>query len=347
MKKSFIFGAALACALGFQSCSDVDNPVPTSEPLVAEIKAGTDLAVLVDKYAVDGVLTLPAGAEVTLAEALEASEPLTIVGDEAKPAKIIAKGGFVVADGLTLTNVEIDPTELQTALITTPTGDLAEWITTEINLTNVTIKGLTKSLFVSAGKNYHYKNFVIDNSIIEFNETAGLEFDFRKGGVAENFTIKNSTLYAVAATGNSLYTSQSAQRGTEAPGVTLQTFTIENSTLVNFAKTKNFFTHRQANQTWLGYTLKNSIFVNCGKSGQVVKGINQGQNGKNPVWNIDGNVFNFDGAEGLVDSSAEEATGDDDEPVKNTIAVVVDFADAAKGDFTQTVAKAGDPRWIK
>ena len=71
--------------------------------------------------------------------------------------------------------------------------------------------------------------------------------------------------------------------------------------------------------------------------------MNGGQGGKNPVWTITGNVFNFDDA----DTSADESTGDDDEPVKDSKAVVVKFVDAANGDFTQAEAEAGDPRWIK
>ena len=82
--------------------------------------------------------------------------------------------------------------------------------------------------------------------------------------------------------------------------------------MYNLAKGKNFFTHRQANQTWLTYNLQNNIFVNCGKSGQVVKGVNAGQSGKNPKWMIVSNLFNYDGK----DTSAEESTGDADETVR-------------------------------
>ena len=245
----------------------------------------------------------------------------------------------------------IDASALEAAMITTPAGDLAEWMDGNLTIKDVTIKGVKKGVYASAGKNYLYNDFLIENSVIEITATGGFEFDFRKGGVAKNFTINKSTIYAPEATGNSLYTSQSAQRGTEAPGVTVQTFAITNSTLYNLAKGKNFFTHRQSNQKWLAYTIKNSIFLNVGKSGQVVKGINQGQAGANPTWDIDNNIFNFDGA----DTSASEDTGDAEEPVKNSVAGVVTFTDAANGDFNGTFAPAegtekpavipGDPRW--
>lgn len=259
---------------------------------------------------------------------------------------LVASAGIIInGNGAT-----IDASALEAAMITTPAGDLAEWQEGSIIIKDANIKGVKKGVFASARKNFLYKVFTIDNCVIEIASTNGFEFDFRKGSVAENFNILNSTIYAPEATKNSLYTSQSAQKGTEAPGVTVQTFTIENSILYNLAKSKNFFTHRQSNQKWLAFTLKNNIFVNCGKSGQVVKGVNGGSNGANPIWTIDGNVFNFDGA----DTSAAESTGDADEPVKNSIAGVVTFTDAAKGDFNGTLAydsekapeKApGDPRW--
>jgi hypothetical protein len=71
--------------------------------------------------------------------------------------------------------------------------------------------------------------------------------------------------------------------------------------------------------------------------------LNGGQGGANPIWTVSGNVFNFDDA----DTSADESTGDDGEPVADSQAVVVKFADAANGDFTQSNAKAGDNHWIK
>jgi hypothetical protein len=259
---------------------------------------------------------------------------------------LVASAGIIInGNGAT-----IDASALEAAMITTPAGDLAEWQEGSIIIKDANIKGVKKGVFASARKNFLYKVFTIDNCVIEIASTNGFEFDFRKGSVAENFNILNSTIYAPEATKNSLYTSQSAQKGTEAPGVTVQTFTIENSILYNLAKSKNFFTHRQSNQKWLAFTLKNNIFVNCGKSGQVVKGVNGGSNGANPIWTIDGNVFNFDGA----DTSAAESTGDADEPVQNSIAGLVMFTDAAKGDFNGTLAyeaekaleKApGDPRW--
>ena len=299
------------------------------------------------------VLRLPTDIEISPAEGditaalAAASEGINLTAG----VTYTVSGSIVAPAGLTINGngATIDASALEAALITTPAGDLAEWATAELTIKDVTLKGVKKGVYASAGKNYLYKNFTVENSVIEIAATTGLEFDFRKGGVAENFNISNSTIYAPEATTNSLYTSQSGQKATEA-GDIVQTFTISNSTLYNLAKSKNFFTHRQSNQTWLAYNIQNSLFLNVGKSGQVVKGANGGQSGANPTWNISGNAFNFDGA----DTSAAEDTGDAEEPVQNSVAGVIEFTNAAEGDFNGTFKLAegatapvtlGDPRW--
>ena len=64
-------------------------------------------------------------------------------------------------------------------------------------------------------------------------------------------------------------------------------------------------------------------------------GLNEGQKSSAVEWIVDGNAFNFDGE----NSGANEAYG-------SALSGVVKFADAAKGDFTQSNVAAGDPRWI-
>ena len=313
-----------------------------------------------DDYVIDGVRIpvddieiSPAEGDITaaLAAAIEGKNVGNITINLTAGVTYTVSGSIVAPAGLTINGngATIDSSAWEAAFITSPAGDLAEWATAELAIKEVTLKGVKKGVYASAGKNYLYKNFTVENSVIEIAATTGLEFDFRKGGVAENFNISNSTIYAPEATTNSLYTSQSGQKATEA-GDIVQTFTISNSTLYNLAKSKNFFTHRQSNQTWLAYNIQNSLFLNVGKSGQVVKGINQGQSGKNPLWNISGNAFNFEDA----DTSVAEDTGDAEEPVQNSVAGVVEFTNAAEGDFNGTFKLAegatapetlGDPRW--
>ena len=100
----------------------------------------------------------------------------------------------------------------------------------------------------------------------------------------------------------------------------------------------------------MAYDIENNIFINCGKSGQVIKGLNGGGGNANPTWTIKGNAFNFDGA----DTSANEETGDADEAVTESVAGVFTFTNAEAGDFNgacvlaedvKTPEALGDARW--
>jgi len=354
MKKSFIFGAALmlAGAFGLQSCSQETNAGKPLEPTVAVIDNGMDLKDVIEQFAVDNKVTLPAGVELTMKEAIELTEPLTITTDAEKPATIIAKAGFVVSKNFALENVNIDATKLENNLVALP-GTEAKPINEieKIVFDNVIVKGLCKALFYSAAKGNLIADFTINNSVIEVAKDI-TAIDFTKGSSAANINVTNSTIYCLASSSKSMYSSQGGQKITELDASGIQTFKFANNTIYNWAVAKNFFSHRQSNQKWLAYDVQGNIFVNCGKNGQVIKGMNGGQGGANPTWTIKGNVFNcdYDGQgnplESRQDTSASETTGDDKEPVQESIAVVIAFADAEKGDFTQTQTTAGDPRWF-
>ena len=262
---------------------------------------------------------------------------------------------IVAPANLAITGVEgaiIDASGLNGNLIAAPAGNLTEWQEFTFAVKNVTVKGLKKALFYSAAKNRAYTEFIIDNVVVEQAADA-TTIDFTKGGTAEVLTIQNSTFYAPAATTKSFYSSQGGQKTTEYNADAIQTFQLFNSTFVNLARTKNFWSHRQSNQKWMKYDVENNIFVDCGKSGQTIKGLNGGQGGPNPTWIIKRNTFNFTDDNGvLTDTSTAEVTGDEEEPVQESIEGVVEFKDAANGDFhlgeesAQNIAGIGDPRWF-
>lgn len=342
MKKlNYLFGAVvMAFAMALTSCSTDDLPVPG-------ISNGDDLSTAIANHTEAGSylsLTLPAGVSLTMNEVIELNAPMTIKGDAAKPAKIKVgeQGRFICnGGGITLENVIIDASEQTQPLVTLGVDEPAEWEFASLSFINVDITNMKKPLTATGCKKYDFV-LNIENCRMQLGADTFM-FDYSKGGVAVLFNIKNSTIWSAEPTSKSLYHSQGGQKGTEYTEETIQEFNLEKSTFYNLAKSKNFFTHRQANQKFFAYTMKDCIFVNCGKSGQVVKGINQGQSGTNPIWDISGNVFNFDG----TDTSADESTGDEEEPVKDSKAVVVNFADPANGDFTQKDATAGDPFWFR
>lgn len=223
-----------------------------------------------------------------------------------------------------------------------------EWTNADVSISGVTVKGLKKALFFSNSK-YYYGDFSLINSVVEQAGDA-TTFDYTKGSVAINFMVSGSTIYAPTATTKSLYSSQGGQKATEYKDDVTQSFAFLLNTMYNLAKGKNFFSHRQSNQKWMAYGVQSNLFVNCGKSGQTIKGMNGGQGGANPTWAISGNAFNFEGA----DTSANEATGDDEEPVKESVAGVMTFNNVETPDFGGTFempvgatapTALGDIRW--
>ena len=310
------------------------RPYPEPQPEDIEISpADGDIAAALaaaeeGKIVGDITINLTEGVTYTVGATLEAPASITINGNGATIDASALQAPFIA-----MANVE------------EPEG----WTEVNVGIVGVNITGLQQALFYSTCKNYLIKNFTLENSVVEVAADVTL-FDFTKGSAAVTFDVINSTLYAPTATSKSMYSSQQGQKVIDAGDYT-QTFLFKNNTMYNLAKAKNFFSHRQSNQTWLIYNVENNIFVNCGKSGQTIKGMNGGQGGANPTWIIKGNIFNFEDA----DTSANEETGDAEEPVQDSVAGVVMFTDAANGEFSNVVALAdgvevpafgvGDPRW--
>ena len=308
--------------------------VPTPEDIVVNVTEG-DIAAAVEaekaKVANVGKITinLTEGAAYTVNSSIVAPAALVINGNGAT----------------------VDASALDANMITTDAAEPAEWVTIDsVAVKDVTVKGLGKALFYSAIKNRNIQNFVVDNSVVEVAKDV-VVFDFTKGSVAMNFVVKNSTLYAPTATTKSIYSSQSAQKGSDA-GATAdapQTFTFENTTLYNLGYNKNLFTHRSASQTWMKYVVKNNVVVNTGKANFMTT-INQGQDNKNPQYEVTTNSVGtlVDGV--YTDLSASQLVQSN---VMGTL-VTSDpmFKDAANGDFTlgeaseQNTNKLGDPRWF-
>lgn len=319
----FCTGSKLSC-FGF-----VFTPAAAAEPEDIVISpASGDITAALDeasagKLVRDITINLTEGANYTITNSIVAGGNVTINGNGAN----------------------IDAAALTAPMITLANAELEAWTEANVSITGVNVKGLAKALFYSPGKNY-YGDFTLENSVVEMAGDA-ITFDWTKGSVVKKFTVTNSTIYAPTATTKFLYSSQNGQKVTEYDAAQLQTFLLKNSTFYNLNPTKNFFNHRQTNQTFFVYDLEDNIFVNCGKSGQVVKGVNGGQSGKNPTWIVKGNVFNFEDA----DTSANESTGDDAEPVQDSVAGVVKFFNPANGNFNgkfyaETAPGAvGDPRW--
>ena len=315
--------------------------------IYASVNSAIEQLTAEGKIVKDIYVYLAPGKKFTISQSIVAPAAFVIMGAEVgtNPSSIDETATMAEIDASALTGplvqMSAEPAVDADANGFYPLGD--------VGFLNVKVTGLTQQLFYANKVKYLFDTFHVDFCNINIAGGSKTVIDTNGGGVIATLDMSKNTIWAEPANTGALYSSQSGQKATEA-GLTVQTFNIEKNTISNIAYGKNFCSHRQSNQTWLTYNVRNNVFVNCGKSGQVIKGLNGGSSGANPTWNIDGNVFNFDGA----DTSANESTGDADEPVKNSLAGIFEFTDAATGDFNgvfkgktaEAPAKyPGDPRW--
>ncbi len=322
------------------------------QDIIVEPYEGDDIFLAVDavsagKFVKDIYVYLHPGKSYTISEPIVAPAAFIVMGAayDTDPSTIDETATPAVVDASALTGpfvqMSTDPAVDADANGFYPLAD--------VGFLNVKVTGLKQQLFYANKQKYLFNTFHVDFCNIHVAGGNKTIIDTNGGGVIGTLDMSKNTIWAEPANTGALYSSQTGQKATEA-GLAVQTFNIERNTFYNIAYGKNTCTHRQNSQTWQTYNVRNNVFVNTGKSGQAIKGLNGGGSSANPTWNVDGNAFNFDGA----DTSAAESTGDDAEPVQNSLAGVFAFTDAANGDFNgifkgktaEAPAKyPGDPRW--
>ena len=257
------------------------------------------------------------------------------------------KKGFQIDNDFSISNVKMDFTEQGSYFVGFKNAPEEVVKIGDVTFENIEAKNMKQPLFNSKKSNYLINNISIINSIVEMGASKNV-LDFSSGSGAYNVNFINSTFYASVSHTTATYKSQGGQHIQNLDPSGIQTFNLLNSTFYKLSYGKNFFELRSKGVTYQTYNLKNNIFVDCGKSGQVVVGVNHGQTSASPTWDVDSNVFNYDGS----DTSAAEVTkagkdSNNKDIVQNSIEKVITFKDATKGDFTQSDAQVGDPRWIK
>ena len=326
---------------------DIVSVTFAEKPVVLNVAAGADLAEVLAEVAGSKSVTLNlAAGEYTFNEPVALAGNLQIVGPADAEAKVVMAAGIETVGSVTFKNIVVDASALKVPVI--KMGALPEAGRNEkdalpidgVVIENCKIVRLGYQLFYANKQNYLLNKIKVENSIIDVNGAANKTiFDFNGGGDAENLLINNSTIYAnPASQSNGCFYSTQSGKGVNDLGGTNQLFSITNSNIYNICYSKTTSTLRRNSQAWQMFVVKNCIVVNSGKSGQFVKGLNAGQNGKVTNFDVDNNVFNFDGA--VVAEQGPEGA------IKNSIETVVEFADAANGDFTQSNVKVGDPRWF-
>ena len=214
-------------------------------------------------------------------------------------------------------------------------------VRTPSKIENVTITGLTKSLFYDNGAPYVFEDFTFDNCLINYLSQGSIIINLAASTVI-NFTIKNSTFYSKDKTTSSANCiALSGKRPWQVTGFedSEGKLLVDHNTFYNVAYKKQFFnTNTLKGQHKYKYEFNSNIFVNVSNMkiyGNLTNNNNQlTTDGKNTyLW--DGTFFseiNLNGDEGLKS-----------DPL---------FKDADNGDFTldrrslQYKNSTGDPLWF-
>ena len=340
------------------------TPIPEDIVINPEDITGGDITAAIaaksaGKTVKNLTINLAAGEAYTLSKTITAPNNLVLKGDDKNPATITLAADMndnvITLDGTEAVAKKSDGTDSDHKLIES------------VEISGVKIFGL-KAALIKDNQKTLVEKLTIADAIVEVPAAAKNVLDFNQKGYAGKVTVVNSTIYAKDK--NTGFFAQYGSRPKNIDGNWLQEFDVQNSTIVNIANGKNFCDLKQNGTAQNVYTLKNNIFTDCGKSiGQVVVGFNKGQTSATPVWDVDGNVFNWSGADASAAEVEKAGQKDDEDIVKNSHPGVIAFTDAANGDFNgvftaapveeeaageatsrradeeATLLKYGDPRW--
>ncbi len=328
--------------------------VPYATPAVAFEAAGDFVAQLNGELKKSEMpksitITFPAGSYETSGE-IKTDAPVNFVAADGAEVILKATKPMTLGGAFSIKGITIDASALEKPFVTLAGNkyllqDNGFYSIGNISFNNVKVTGLKQDLvYGNKVKNLIPKLDFVGSKVFMAAEKKTV-FNFNGGGVVETLNIENSTIDAAK---SYIFSSQSGQKATEA-GLEQQSFIIQNSTIHN--PNSNSFQHRQNGQTWLRYVLKNSIISEPGRD-NFVADMNKGQQSPNPVWEIDHNSFQktIDGV--LTDIADKQNTGDEAEPVQNSVIGVTDFEDPEVGDFTvdcssvQALEKLGDPSFL-
>lgn len=319
------------------------------EDVTITVEPGTELSQTITDKAAElkpefkklGNITLElAAGDYTFTKALKVPGSLTINGNG---ATITSAGdvNFIELSGTTVYAPKADGTNSD------------HFAVDNVTIKDVTVKGLKKAIIRDLQKSL-LNTLVIDNSVIQVSDGKP-SIDFDGKGYIGKVTILKSTLWAPE--GNNKNLAKYGSRPKNVDEALLQEFDIQNSTLVNMGANaalssgQNFNNLKQQGTAQNVYTVKNSIFVNCGKNGQTVVGLNGGQTSATPQWDVTNNSFAWNGVSTNANEISKAGQKDGADIVKRCIEGVPVFADAANGNFklgncAQNTAHIGDPRWL-
>ena len=305
---------------------------PVAKDIVVSPKSGTNISDAIDDalgtngdWALNITINLAKGGTYTVTKPIAPSASITINGN----------GATIDASGLTDRFILMRKTPSYDKVAS---GNYV--VTTPSKIENVTITGLTKTLFYDNDAPYVFKDFTFNNCLINYSEQWNLIINLSASMVI-NFTITNSTFYCkdkYQSGANCI--AMSGKRPWQVTGFedTEGKMLVDHNTFYNVAYQKQFFnTNTLKGQPKYKYEFNSNIFVNV--SNKKIYG--NMTNNKNQVTTDGYNTYLWDG------TFFSETNYNGDEGLKTDPS----FKDADNGDFTvgrstdQFTNKTGDPRW--
>lgn len=306
-----------------------DNPLEDIDINVAEGDIAAALALAVEGKNVGNItIRLNKDAAYTIGATMTAPGNIFIYGNGATvtvPKEMT--DNFITLDGTAVFAKKADATNSDHKLIR------------NVEVWGLNIKGL-KGALVKDNQKTLVENILIDGSNIEISAARKDILDFNEKGYAGKVTLTNSTVWAKGKTTG--FFAHYGSRPRNVNGNLLQEFVFQNNTIVNIAKGTNFNKFDQRGTAKNAYTVKNNIFVDCGKQNETVVGINAGQTSANPVWDVTGNHFLWGGLCVNKDEIAKAGKKDEEDIVKNCVEGTLKFVDAARGNFNGKFELAED-----
>jgi hypothetical protein len=230
---------------------------------------------------------------------------------------------------------------------------------------NLNLVGMKGQVFYANKQKYLISQMTVDNCQLRmYRASKKTFFDFSGGGFVEQLTVNKSTLSADDDTqwqNGGFFSTQSGTKLSEC-GAYQQKFVLTNNTFYNVAKEKTTSTLRESGKDFMSFEVLNNIFVNSGKKGQFIKGLNAAGDSNNPSWIVKYNSFQWSTDNATYeDTSASEVDNVKKFELYDCIEGEVAFKYNANdgeavplifvGNYTladcpQKTAKIGDPRWL-
>ena len=290
-----------------------------------------------------------------------ADKKITLTSDKESPATIKISESIEVNSDLTLENLNIDGTGLGNSkpfikMVTTTKkaqkkdgSASTQLLFGDIVMKNVKMSNLNYTV-LSCTLGGFFNKVNIEDCIINLTGNSNM-FHFGTS-FAEDFTIKNSTLYSK--TGHTGYLIKSDGR----PGTNMGYgdddvvgVTLDHVTMYQIAKGKqmNNSNGNMKGKKYMHQTMKDCILVYSGNHSAAVRGWMFGQNSNAPTMKYDKNTYWNDADYSATWTNSANQGYDASGTVLTTDP---NFKDPANGDFTpqgadQVAKQTGDPRWFK